>query len=362
MVTAAADSWALELDGVSKTFPGQERSLRGTKLETQGPVLWARNLGRALRLTSTHQPPVSALQEVTLRIRAGEVFGLLGANGAGKTTLIKIMAGLLRPSLGAGTVAGCPLSRPEAIRQRVSYVSTTGWMGLEWALTALENVVFFGSLCGMTRHQARSRAEAAIRDVGLWADRDKRTAALSNGMRQRVILARALLFRTPIVLLDEPTVGLDPITRDLVLTLIAEVLPARGQTVIIADHQTSALQSIVHRVAILAQGRLVALGAPDELLGPLRGTKILELVTRGGDTPLDPMPPAVFGLTRTPRPGPLGLTEWRVAVHEHTDAVHETLFWVYRSGANIVQATERAPTIRDLVEHGLVPAGTGALP
>lgn len=352
-MTTSDDAWALELNGVSKTYPGQERSLRGTKLETQGPVLWARNLGRAFRLTSAHQPPVSALQDVTLRIPSGEVFGLLGANGAGKTTLIKIIAGLLRPSSGTGVIAGRPLSQPGAIRQQVSYVSTTGWMGLEWALTALENVVFFGLLCGMTRQQAKSRADQAIRDVGLWPDRNKRTAALSNGMRQRVILARALLFRTPIVLLDEPTVGLDPVTRDAVLTLIGQTLPARGQTVILADHQTHAVQHIVQRAAILEQGRVVAVGAPSELLAPLRGTKILELVTRGVDALSDGAPATVFGLTKTSRPGPLGLTEWRVAIHDETDAVHDTLFWIHRSGATIVEATERAPTLRDLVDHGI---------
>src|SRR5438477_2646762 len=116
---------------------------------------------------------------------------------------MKIVAGLLQPTSGTGSVAGTCLANTREIRRKVSYVSTTGWMGLEWPLTAEENVRFFAALCGMPARLARARTEEALRDVDLWPDRHKFPAQLSNGMRQRVILARALLFRTPLVLLDE---------------------------------------------------------------------------------------------------------------------------------------------------------------
>ena len=186
----------IHIEHVSKIYAGVEQSLRGTKLEWKGPALWARNLAKAARLTSSAAPPVHALSDVSLTVRQGEVFGLVGPNGSGKTTLIKILAGLIRPTSGGGEVGSIGLDHPKEIRKRVSYVSTTGWMGLEWPLTAAENVRFFATLCGMPMALARTRTEEALKDVDLWEDRGKYPSQLSNGMRQRVILARALLFRT----------------------------------------------------------------------------------------------------------------------------------------------------------------------
>src|SRR5215218_8873647 len=244
----------VELQHISKIYEGSESTLRGTTLETRGPALWIRNLTRAARLTSNQAPPVVALDDVSLQIAPGEIFGLVGRNGSGKTTLIKILAGLLRPDRGAGQVARIDLDQPQAIRSRVSYVSTSGWMGLEWPLTAEENIRFFASLCGMSRSLAFQRTEEALRQVELWEDRHKYPAQLSNGMRQRVILARALLFRTPLILLDEPTVGLDPLSVQAMLDLIRGPLRARGQTILLTDHQATEMEAIADRVAVLQDG------------------------------------------------------------------------------------------------------------
>ncbi len=339
----------IRLSGIGKTFPGAELSLRGTKLVTQGPALWVRNLARAVRLTASPGAPVRALEDVTLNIAAGEVFGILGPNGSGKTTLVKIMAGLLRPTEGAGAVAGVEMNHPQAIRRRVSYVSTTGWMGLEWALTAEENIRFFGLLSGMSGALAKTRTDEALRDVGLMQDRHKAVSELSNGMRQRVILARALLLRTPVVLLDEPTVGLDPIHRDQVLALVRETLPARGQTVIVVDHQADALETIVDRAAILAGGRLLRAGTPAELVSGLEGVRVLEMVTRGSGEPRAAIPPQVQEVERIERPGPLGLTQWRLTVADRSDALEAALHWVLSGGGQAVQVAERAPRLADVV-------------
>ena len=339
----------IRLSGIGKTFPGAELSLRGTKLVAQGPALWMHNLARAVRLTAAPGEPVRALEDVSLSIGAGEVFGLLGPNGSGKTTLIKIVAGLLRPSEGSGEVAGVDLHNPPAIRRRVSYVSTTGWMGLEWALTAEENVRFFGLLCGMPAGLARQRAEEALRDVGLFEDRQKAVSELSNGMRQRVILARALLLRTPVVLLDEPTVGLDPEHRDQVLRLVRQTLPGRGQTVIVVDHQADALEGIIDRAAILEGGQLLQVGTPQELVSGLEGLRVVECITRGGQEPLEAPPSVVRSAERTQRPGPLGLTQWRLTVAERPDALETALNWVLSSGGDVIQVAERTPRLADVL-------------
>src|SRR6266849_2207432 len=148
---------AVLLEHVTKTYPGVERPLRGTTPEWRGPALWLRNLLGVARLTSNKAPPVQALCDLTLHIKPGEIFGLVGPNGSGKTTLMKIVAGLLQPTSGTGSVAGTCLSNTREIRSIVSYVSTTGWMGLEWPLTAEENILFFATLCGMPTPLARVR-------------------------------------------------------------------------------------------------------------------------------------------------------------------------------------------------------------
>src|SRR5947209_8529292 len=280
----------VDVNHISKTFEGREESLRGTKLEAKGIALWLRNASRSLQLTTNQAPPVQALRDVSLHIAPGEIFGLVGRNGAGKTTLIKILAGLIQPTSGAGQVAGISLDDPTEIRKRVSYVSTTGWMGLEWPLTAEENIRCFASLCGMPAELARERTAEALRDVELWENRHKYPSQLSNGMRQRTILARALLFRTPLLLLDEPTVGLDPITVRTVLQLMRGRLRDRGQTILLTDHQSTEMEAVADRIAVLEAGEIVMQGTPSNLLARLSDLTVIEIHTEEMDRPSVPPP------------------------------------------------------------------------
>lgn len=349
MLSESGPPPAVCLDHVTKRFAGPERSLHGTKLEVKGPALWARNLARAARLTQTSSPEVEALADISLALAPGEVFGLFGPNGSGKTTLLKILAGLVRPTAGTGEVAGACLAETARIRRRVSYVSTTGWMGLEWALTAEENVRFFAALCGLPADLARERTRQALADMGLWEDRAKRTSELSNGMRQRLILARGLLLHTPLVLLDEPTVGLDPVTRDAVLDLLRFKLPARGQTVVVADHQAGAVGARVDRAAILFEGRIVELGRPDLLTARLQGFKVVEIVSAGEGCPEGPAPDGVRSWDRTVRPGPRSLSHWRIVVQDQPQSLQAVLGWFRAAGRELQGVSERAPGFEDLV-------------
>ncbi|HEV7129503.1 MAG TPA: ABC transporter ATP-binding protein, partial [Ktedonobacterales bacterium] len=308
-----------------------------------------RNLGRALRLTSHAAPPVPALRDVSLAIAPGEIFGLVGSNGSGKTTLIKILAGLIRPTSGTGQVTGVSLRRPQAIRRKVSYVSTTGWMGLEWPLTAEENVRFFATLCGMPGTLARTRTEEALRDVALWEDRHKHPSQLSNGMRQRVILARALLLRTPLVLLDEPTVGLDPVSTRAMLDLIRGPLRARGQTLLLTDHQSAEMEAVADRIAVLRDGVIVMRGTPAALLARLGHLTVIELHTEQMDLPAGPPPSLVVAAQHLERPGALGVRVWRVHARRTDKAVHAVLEWIEQPTGRIVFLAETAPTLRDVL-------------
>jgi len=342
-------SHVVDLRHVAKTYEGAELSLRGTKLEWKGPALWVRNLRRALALTSTAAPPVPALVDVSVRVAPGEIFGLVGRNGSGKTTLIKIIAGLLRPTSGDGEVAGYPLASSRENRTLVSYVSTAGWMGLEWPLTARDNVVYFAALCGMPATLARDRADQALRDVGLWEDRHKYPSQLSNGMRQRVILARALLFRTPLVLLDEPTVGLDPLTRRDVLALFRGLLRERGQTVILTDHQSTEMEAVADRLVVLRDGRVWLEGTPRAIAARLAGLTVIEVTTEEMEPPLGPPPPVVVAAESTERPGPLGERAWRIHARRRDDALEQVVRWIEQPNGRIVLLVERDPALSDVL-------------
>ena len=341
--------YVIDVNSIAKTYAGAERSLRGTKLEAKGPALWLRNLARAARLTSNRAPEVHALVDVSLQVAPGEIFGLVGRNGSGKTTLIKILAGLLRPSAGGGQVAGVDLADTAGVRRRVSYVSTTGWMGLEWPLTAEENVRFFALLCGMPEQRARARTEQALREVALWPDRHKYPSQLSNGMRQRVILARALLFRTPLVLLDEPTVGLDPLSVETLLGLIRGPLRERGQTILLTDHQATEMEAIAGRIAVLQAGRIALQGTPAELVARLAHLTVIEIHTEEMDRPNGPPPATVQVVQEVERPGALGLRAWRIHALKSPDALQTVLDWVMQPTGRVVFLAEVAPSLYDVL-------------
>lgn len=341
--------YLVDIRHIAKTFEGVELSLQGSKLEMRGPALWLRNLSRAVRLTSNSAPPVKALVDVSLQIEPGEIFGLVGRNGSGKTTLIKILAGLLRPDSGSGQVGHIDLEQPQAIRSLVSYVSTTGWMGLEWPLTAEENIRFFASLCGMPRSLSFQRTEEALRAVDLWEARHKYPSQLSNGMRQRVILARALLFRTPLILLDEPTVGLDPLTTQTILNLIRGKLRERGQTIILTDHQSAEMEQIADRIAVLQDGRIALQGTPAQLLQGLKHLTIIELHTEEMDLPAGPPPALVVAVRHEERPGPLELRVWRIYTHKSPQALQAVLDWITQPIGRVVLVAESAPHLGDLL-------------
>jgi len=200
--------------------------------------------------------PVDALQDVTLRVEAGEVFGLLGPNGAGKTTLLKILATLLLPSGGEARVLGADVVRqPALVRRRVALV-TGDERACYWRLSGRDNLIFFAGLLGCAPGEARRRAEAALGQVGLTEAADQVVARYSTGMRQRLLLARALLGGPPVLCLDEPTRSLDPQAAEAFRALVRRLASTEGRTVLLATHDFEEAAAVCDRVGILAGGRL----------------------------------------------------------------------------------------------------------
>lgn len=208
---------------------------------------------------------VTAVDRVTFSVRRGEIFGILGPNGAGKTTLIRMLATLLRPDGGRGTVAGWDIQRyPRQVRREIGLVFQEP--SLDYRMTAYENLVMHGLLYGMPRRVIRERAAEALRFVNLGDRGGSPVRAFSGGMRRRLELARAFLHDPPVLILDEPTIGLDPQTRRAIWDYLFQLRQTKGATVLVTTHYMDEAEHC-DRLAIIDAGRLIALGSPADLRG-----------------------------------------------------------------------------------------------
>lgn len=205
----------------------------------------------------------SALRGISFEAGAGEIVGLLGANGAGKTTLLKILSTLVLPDSGSARICGFDVVRSaDRVRALVSPV-TADERSLEWRLDATENLRFYAALGGLRPGAARARVAELLEQVGLRATGGKLVGQFSSGMRQRLLVARALLRNPRVLLLDEPTRSMDPIAARSFRDMVRDEIVVRQQcTVIIATHDPEEALELCDRVAILDRGRLLALDTP----------------------------------------------------------------------------------------------------
>jgi ABC-2 type transport system ATP-binding protein len=203
-----------------------------------------------------------AVDHISLQVRRGEIFGFLGPNGAGKTTAIRILCGLLRPTGGRARVAGFDVAaEPEAVRLNIGYMSQK--FSLYDDLTVEENIDFFGGIYGVPLERLAERKEYALRMAGLEERRLSMTRLLAGGWKQRLALGCAILHAPPILFLDEPTSGVDPIARRGFWDLIYQLSEA-GHTVFVTTHYMEEAE-YCHRLALMYRGKIIALGAPEEL-------------------------------------------------------------------------------------------------
>ncbi|WP_407924265.1 ATP-binding cassette domain-containing protein [Desulfosarcina alkanivorans] len=215
-----------------------------------------------------------AVDRIRLSVPAGEIFGFLGPNGAGKSTTIRMLCGLLSPSDGGGRVAGCDIiGQAEAIKQRIGYMSQK--FSLYDDLTVSENIDFYGGIYGLTGRALSRRKNWAVRMAGLDGRENQAARLLAGGWKQRLALACAILHRPPIVFLDEPTSGVDPLSRRRFWDLIYD-MAGRGRTVFVTTHYMEEAE-YCDRVALIYRGRMIALGTPRELKQRLTGETILDL-------------------------------------------------------------------------------------
>jgi drug efflux transport system ATP-binding protein len=215
----------------------------------------------------------TAVDRVSFDIHPGEIFGFLGPNGSGKTTTIRMMLGLIRPTSGTIDVLGVAVhDHPEAIRPRVGYMSQR--FSLYNDLSVMQNLRFYGRAYGLKDDLLKTRIDQALKMAGLEGRVDAKTRDLSGGWRQRLALSTAILHRPELVFLDEPTAGVDPVSRrafwDLLYQLIAE-----GMTVFVTTHYMDEAEHC-HRLAFIQKGKIIALGSPSEIKRTHLGGQVLE--------------------------------------------------------------------------------------
>ncbi len=225
----------------------------------------------------------TAVDDISFDVRRGEIFGFLGSNGAGKSTTIRMLCGLLRPSAGDARVGGVDVARdPEGVKQRIGYMSQR--FSLYELLTVDQNIAFFGGIYGLDREQLARRRAFVLEMAGLTGRETTLARDLSGGWRQRLALGCAILHEPPIFFLDEPTAGVDPVSRRQFWRLI-DTLSAGDVTVLVTTHYLDEAERC-HRVALIHAGRLATIGTIPEVKQIFAGRPIVEIRT---DRPVDAM-------------------------------------------------------------------------
>ena len=327
---------AIRIAGLSKSFPE-----RRPWFEMLRHPLGARH--------------VNVVQNVCCEIRTGEFFGLLGPNGAGKTTLFKMLMATTTPNAGTATILGHDvIEEPAKVRRLVGCVLATD-RSLYWRLSAAENLKLFTALHGMRGPSARRRIDEVLEAVDLTDSGLKIVATFSTGMKQRLLIARALLAHPKILLLDEPTRSLDPISaRSFREFLRTEIVDRQGCTVMLATHNSEEAMELCDRVAILDRGKLLAVGAARDLVQQF-GDQIFCIWTRSPDHPaivmldaegrvrlIDVLPPESGGWSCV-----------RFAIPGGMDRSADILECLVASGVEVARFEQKNMSLAELIEQVL---------
>lgn len=287
--------------------------------------------------------PVKAVDGITFCVEEGEVFGLLGPNGAGKTTTVRLLNGVLTPSDGQARVLGFdPVTQGCQLRQQTGVLTETP--SLYERLTAQENLALFGALYGVLGAKLSRRVDELLEFFELSKRANNRVGGFSKGMKQRLALARALLHEPPLLFLDEPTSGLDPEAARQVTQMIQQLSHQKGRTVCLCTHNLSEAQRLCDRVAVMNEGRLLALGTLAELPRTLwRGLWVdIEFRTPLADTVADK-------LRATRGVSDVQLDAMHLAVRvESGEAVPMVVASLASQGAQIMRVNPRQYSLEDI--------------
>jgi ABC-2 type transport system ATP-binding protein len=292
---------------------------------------------------------VRAVDAVDLEIRSGELFGLLGPNGAGKTTLIKCLSTLLIPDAGSALVGGRDiLGDPLGVRRKIG-VLTGGERSLYWKLTPLENLQYFAALYGVPRSETRDRIDYLLGLMDLTGKARERVEKLSSGMKQKLSLARTLIHDPPILLIDEPTLGLDPYFARFIRNFIKNELHDRQKkTILLTTHYMDEADELCDRVAFMNNGQIDALDTPEAFKRSMHKEQVLEIKGLGEldkDVFKDIKEAATLNLTKKD-----GLTYIRMSTDNPEQLLSQTIDLV-QDRIKVLSVVVTVPTLEDVFVH-----------
>lgn len=284
---------------------------------------------------------IVAVRDLNLMIEQGEVFGLLGPNGSGKTTTILMLLGLTEPTSGSIRVLGFdPVREPLSVKARVGYLPDQ--VGFYEQLTARENLIYIAKLNGLRSVEAQERIDAALRQMGLSAVGDRRVSTFSRGMRQRLGVAEILLKQPQLIIMDEPTLGLDPEAAREFLEII-RTLKAGGSTILLSSHLLYQVQAVCDRVGLFYRGRMVLEGTVDALAQQVLGGAYRIRLEAEAPSMLEELLGRLEGVTQLTRSGSRSFE-----LEAQTDLRAEAARTVVEAGGRLLSLNVETPNLDEI--------------
>jgi ABC-2 type transport system ATP-binding protein len=281
----------------------------------------------------------TAVDHISFDVRQGEIFGFLGPNGAGKTTTTRMLTGVIPPDAGTATILSHDIhSEPVLAKQGFGVVPETSNAYTD--LTAWQNLMLMGELYGLPRSRAEQRSSDLLSMVGLLDRKDQKVQAYSKGMKQRLILAMALIHEPELLFLDEPTSGLDVQSTQMILALLRD-LNTQGTTIFLTTHNMEEANRLCHRVGIIRAGKMVAIDAPEKLKTAIDRVHKIE-VSFDREVPGDALA-GLDGVTSANRTG----DKWQMTVENRDAAIRSVVTFSQQNGAAIVTLNTLAPSLDD---------------
>jgi ABC-2 type transport system ATP-binding protein len=329
------EDFAIETRDLTKTYTSKVRN----------PQLKGSFLGRAdTRI-------IAAVNHMNLKINRGELLGLLGPNGAGKTTLVKILCTLLPPDGGTAIVNGYDVAKQQMqVKRSIGTLFSVGERGFFWRLSGYSNLEFFAAINNVPRKGRQQRIVEVLDLVGLKDNAYESFQQYSGGMKRKLALARALLADPPILLLDEPTTGLDVTSSRAIREFIRSDLSKKaGKTILYTTHYIEEAAQICDRIAIMKKGRIVALDTPDSLKGMVKKGEVAELVVKNmSELQANRLKtlPGVAGTNVEVQDAILGQARLRIRL-ENVEALPAVLDFFFKERIKLLSFRQEEPTLED---------------